>query len=61
MLSYNFRWEGVNMKVKTLIAILTAIDEELEITLINEDKILGVFVGENSDDDVVAMLETSER
>lgn len=49
------------MKVKTLIAILTAIDEELEITLINEDKILGVFVGENSDDDVVAMLETSER
>jgi len=49
------------MKVKTLIAILTAIDEELEIILINEDKILGVFVGEDNENDIVAMLETSER
>ncbi len=49
------------MKVKILKAILSAIDEELDITLINEDKILGVFVGENSDNNIVAMLETSER
>lgn len=49
------------MKVKILSAILSTIDEELEIILINEDKILGVFVGEDKDGYIVAMLETSER